>query len=95
MMKSLPCVNARIKHWTKSITKYPFSNTIIAKCHFVSSILPFSTTWMYSYQYFQSCALTNPHNKNTNTHTPKCTNSAEPFTNISIPLFTVCLRLNH
>ena len=88
-MKSLPCVNARVKYLTKSITKYPISNILIAKCHF---ILPFSATWMYAYQYFLSCALTNPH---TNTHTPKCTYFAESFTNISIPLFTVCLRLNH
>ena len=58
MMKSLPCVNTRVKYLTKSITKYPISNIIIAKCHF---ILPFSATWMYAYQYFLSCALSNTH----------------------------------
>ena len=65
MMKSLPCVNARVKYLTKSITKYPISNILIAKCHF---ILPFSATWMYAYQYFLSCALTNPHKTQTLIH---------------------------
>ena len=79
---------------TKSITRYPISNTIIAKCHCI-----FHFTFFCNMDVFISL-FPKPHthkstHKNTNTHTPKCTNSDESFPNISIPLFTVCLRLNH
>ena len=77
--------------WLNRLLDTPFLIQLLQNA-IVSSILPFFATWMYSYHYFLSRTLTNPR---TNTHTPKCTNSAESFPNISIPLFTVCLRLNH